>query len=246
MDPRFAPAWIAFAHTFAMEGEHDHAVTAYSTCTRMFLGSHLPLLFIGMEQIVLSNHQLADEALHAAHAACDSDPLLINELGVMAFTRGEYQKAAQLFERSLELAQITQSSERSWTATYLNLGTCFRKLKDYEKAKKNYQRVLEIEPQHRQGLGFLGMVYHFQDEVDRAIVKYHEALSIDPINNHIIELLNLALESNIACGSWERVYPGGEEAFRDMMASLKNKFTKKGVEARPGDGNRSEEAMNVG
>lgn len=39
MDPRFAPAWIAFAHTFALEGEHDHAVTAYSTCARMFTGS---------------------------------------------------------------------------------------------------------------------------------------------------------------------------------------------------------------
>lgn len=38
MDPRFGPAWIAFAHTFAKEGEHDHAVTAYSTCARMFAG----------------------------------------------------------------------------------------------------------------------------------------------------------------------------------------------------------------
>ena len=51
--------------------------------------SHLPLLFVGMEQIVLSNHALADEALNAANAACDSDPLLMNELGVMAFTHGE-------------------------------------------------------------------------------------------------------------------------------------------------------------
>jgi anaphase-promoting complex subunit 6 len=38
MDPRFAPAWIAFAHTFAFEGEHDHAVIAYSTSARMFTG----------------------------------------------------------------------------------------------------------------------------------------------------------------------------------------------------------------
>jgi hypothetical protein len=51
--------------------------------------SHLPLLFVGMEQIMLSNHSLADEALNAAYAACDGDPLLINELGVMAFTHGE-------------------------------------------------------------------------------------------------------------------------------------------------------------
>lgn len=38
MDPRSAPAWLAFAHTFALEGEHDHAVTAYSTCSRLFPG----------------------------------------------------------------------------------------------------------------------------------------------------------------------------------------------------------------
>ena len=42
-----------------------------------------------MEQIVLSNHPLADEALNAANVACDGDPLLMNELGVMAFTHGE-------------------------------------------------------------------------------------------------------------------------------------------------------------
>ena len=89
MDPRFAPAWVAFAHTFAAEGEHDHAITAYSTCTRLFQGSHLPLLFVAMEHIRLSNLSLADEALFAAHSICDTDPLLLNEMGVMAFTRGE-------------------------------------------------------------------------------------------------------------------------------------------------------------
>ncbi|KAF9223525.1 TPR-like protein [Gyrodon lividus] len=249
MDPRFGPAWVAFAHTFAMEGEHDHAVTAYSTCVRMFVGSHLPLLFVGMEQMVLSNHPLADEALNAANSACDTDPLLINELGVMTFTRGDFQCAADLFRRSLDLAQVTQSSQKSWTTTYLNLGTCYRKLKNFELAKANYKQVLEIEPQHPQGLGFMGMVYHHLEDIDQAIVKYHEALSVDPINGHLIELLNLALESNAACGSWEKVYPGGEEAFRGMMASLKIKFNekpKKAGEARTDEPSRSEDSMNVG
>jgi anaphase-promoting complex subunit 6 len=38
MDSRHAPGWIAFAHTFAKEGEHEHAITAYSTCARLFKG----------------------------------------------------------------------------------------------------------------------------------------------------------------------------------------------------------------
>lgn len=110
MDPRFAPAWIAFAHTFTLEGEHDHAVTAYSTCVRMFTGyaphytfeyllltltigrvlsSHLPLTFVGMEHIILSNYSQADEAFLAANAMCDGDPLLANERGIMAYNYGE-------------------------------------------------------------------------------------------------------------------------------------------------------------
>ncbi len=51
--------------------------------------SHLPLMFVGMEHILLSNYRLADEALDAAYSMCDGDPLLINERAVMAFNHGE-------------------------------------------------------------------------------------------------------------------------------------------------------------
>jgi anaphase-promoting complex subunit 6 len=49
----------------------------------------MSLLFIGMEQITLSNFPAADEALAAAHSMCKGDPLLINERGVMAFNHGK-------------------------------------------------------------------------------------------------------------------------------------------------------------
>ncbi|KAF7973502.1 hypothetical protein HWV62_15008 [Athelia sp. TMB] len=249
MDPRFGPAWIAFAHTFALESEHDHAVTAYSTCARMFTGSHLPLMFVGMEHIMLSNHAMADEALNAANQICDGDPLLINERAVMAFNHGEYERATQLFREALDLAQVTQSSQKTWTTTYLNLGTCYRKLKRYEDAQVQYERVLEIEPQHSQALAFLGMVYHLLDATDKAIVKYHEALSVDPINGHVIELLNLALESDTA--KWhvgKHSFPGGEEAFEKAMVALKAKYSQYAArDANPeggsGDGDVSIESV---
>ncbi|TFK75155.1 TPR-like protein [Pluteus cervinus] len=196
MDPRFGPAWIAFGHTFALEGEHDHAVTAYSTCARMFTGSHLPLMFVGMEHIMLSNYALADEALNAAHVMCDGDPLLINERGVMTYNHGDYEQAAKLFEEALELAQVTQTAQKAWATTYLNLGTCYRKLRRLEEAKTTYRKVLELDNRNANALGFLGMVYHLMGDLSNAIVRYHEALSIDPINAHILDLLNMALESS--------------------------------------------------
>lgn len=51
--------------------------------------SHLPLMFVGMEHIMLSNFSQADEALEAAYTMCDGDPLLLNEQGVMAYNHEE-------------------------------------------------------------------------------------------------------------------------------------------------------------
>ncbi|KAM6504448.1 cell division control protein 16 [Amanita muscaria] len=227
MDPRFAPAWIAFGHTFALEGEHDHAVTAYSTCTRMFTGSHLPLMFVGMEHIMLSNYALADEAFNAANAMCDGDPLLLNERGVMAYNHGDYGTAAALFQEALDLAQVTQTSRKSWATTHVNLGTCYRKLHRLEEAKANYQRVLELEPYHSTALGFLGMVFHLLGDLDKAIVKYHEALSMDPINAHILELLNIALEQT-AIG----IPKTGNMGFKQKAQDIKNKYASSAHELR--------------
>ncbi len=53
------------------------------------LSTHLPLMFIGMEHLTLSNTSLAEESLSAARHMCDTDPLLINELGVLAFSQGK-------------------------------------------------------------------------------------------------------------------------------------------------------------
>ncbi|TFY83527.1 hypothetical protein EWM64_g474 [Hericium alpestre] len=218
MDPRFGPAWIAFAHTFAFEGEHDHAVTAYSTCARMFTGSHLPLMFVGMEHIILSNYAQATEALNAANTMCDGDPLLMNERGVMAFNRQQYDEAAAMFQQALDLAQVTQGSQKSWATTYLNLGTCFRKLGRLEEARDAYVRVLEIDNRSAPALGFLGLVYHLMDRLHDAIMKYHEALSINPINGHVLDLLNLALETGADEGMFGMSGPpGGETAWEDRM-----------------------------
>jgi tetratricopeptide (TPR) repeat protein len=90
IDSRFGPSWIAFAHSYAFEGEHDQAITAYSTALRHFQGTHLPLLFIGMQYLGLANVALAQEYLEAAKKGCEDDPLVMNELGVVADANGQY------------------------------------------------------------------------------------------------------------------------------------------------------------
>ncbi|KZV72988.1 TPR-like protein [Peniophora sp. CONT] len=220
MDPRFGPAWIAFAHTFALEGEHDHAITAYSTCARMFTGSHLPLMFVGMEHLILSNETPALEALNASLSMCNSDPLLLNEIGVMQFTKNDFEGAAKMFMRALDHAQVTQNSQASWATTYLNLGTCYRKLGNLDAAEKTYLRVLEIDSHSRHALGYLGLVHHLQGRIEDAIVRYHEALSTNPLNMHLLDLLALALDASADNGLFSKT------ADEDFAARMRASSTK--------------------
>jgi len=126
IDSRFAPAWIAFAHSFAYEGEHDHAITAYSTSARLFQGSHLPLLFTGMEHLQLSASSLAEEYFRAAEAINAADPLLLNELGVVAYNKEDYAQAVLYFKRAIQTAKEMQGVASIWAVTHCNLGHAYR------------------------------------------------------------------------------------------------------------------------
>ena len=52
---------------------------------RLFPGTHLPNLFLGMQHLQMNNLNLLEEYLLASYHICNSDPLLLNELGVINF-----------------------------------------------------------------------------------------------------------------------------------------------------------------
>jgi anaphase-promoting complex subunit 6 len=39
-----------------------------------------------------------------------------------------YEKAAELFSEAIRVAEVVQGSMQVWAATFVNLGTCYRKL----------------------------------------------------------------------------------------------------------------------
>lgn len=141
MDPHFGPAWIGFAHTFAAEGEHDQAISAYSTAARLFQGTHLPQLFLGMQHLQLNNVTLADEYLTTAFELCKSDPLLLNELGVVFYHKDCLNEAVAMFHKALDIAEDIESNPKAWVATRANLGHAYRRLGRFEEALQQFSTV---------------------------------------------------------------------------------------------------------
>jgi anaphase-promoting complex subunit 6 len=194
MDAHFGPAWIGFAHTFAAEGEHDQAISAYSTAARLFMGTHLPQVFLGMQNHALNNMTLADEFLKTAYGLCKTDPLLLNEMGVVYYHQDRPLDAVKLFVRALEVAEDIDSEPTAWLAARTNLAHAYRRAKRYAEAMEQFDEVLRLGGKNAAVFSAKGLVFLELGQPEEAIVVLHQALAIHPQDPIATELLNKALE----------------------------------------------------
>lgn len=236
MDPHFGPAWIGFAHTFAAEGEHDQAISAYSTAARLFQGTHLPQLFLGMQNLQLNHMTLAQEYLNAAHQLCQSDPLLLNELGVVFYHQDHLDYAITIFERALHIARDIDSDPKAWIATRANLGHAYRRQRKWEPALDEFEEVLRQGGRDAGIFCAKGLVLLEMGRTADAVVAFHEALAVSPQDPIATDLLAKALEENSQGQGWGGLGGGGDgspvddgvdEAFEGVLERRK-------MEAREG------------
>jgi anaphase-promoting complex subunit 6 len=200
MDPHFGPAWIGFAHTFAAENEHDQAISAYSTAARLFMGTHLPQLFLGMQNLLLNNMTLADEFLKTAYGLCKADPLLLNEIGVVCYHQDKLDEAEQWFIRALQTVREIDSEPSAWISTQANLGHTYRRQGKWDEALFHFDEVLRQGGKDPQVFSAKALVMMEMRNASEAVIVLHEALAIAPQDPIATELLNKALEETAENG----------------------------------------------
>lgn len=197
LNPNFGHAWIGFAHTFAAEGEHEQAISAYAFAARLFPGSHLPNLFLGMQHLQMNNLNLSEEYLIVSSQICNSDPLVLNELGVINFYKNDLMKAELYFQEALGAAKHLNSDSKIWISIHANLGHVFRKGNRPYKALECFNQVLKISHTNDSNiLSAMGLIYLKLGNVFKAIDTLHDALAISPSDPVASDLLKRALESN--------------------------------------------------
>ncbi|KAG9286813.1 hypothetical protein G9A89_012363 [Geosiphon pyriformis] len=197
MDSRCGAAWVGFGHSFAVESEHDQAITAYSTAARLFQGSHLPSLFIGMQHLLANNFVAAEEYLFTSVQICGGDPLALNELGVLCYHKNQLNEAISYFEQALELVEATKSRAHVWETTWMNLGHAYRKMAKLDMAESYFQKVSAMSPPNASALSAIGYIYHIKENYPQAAIYYHEALGIRPSDPITQDLLGKCLESMV-------------------------------------------------
>lgn len=193
MKSTLAPAWIGFGHTFAAEKEHEHAIAAYATAERLFPGSHMPNMFLGIQHMMLNNLPVAYEYLNASYAICDSDPLLLNELGVVAFQQGDLSHAESFFVKAVRVADSIGADKSAWISLSANLGHVYRRQGKYNDALECFHQVLSSSSADSQVYTAIGAIYLMSSNYLEAIENFHKALSINNRDQIADEFLQLAM-----------------------------------------------------
>jgi len=161
-------------HILVAEGEMVFVQTFVNECG-------IELQFLGFLDAFVS---LSERAL--GYAAEDSkwEATLLGNLGLIYLTRGDLDKAEQMFKKSLEIDEKLGLLE-GMANQYGNLGVIYLRCGELDKAEEMYNKVLEIEDKlgHWDRIGTvygnLGVIYKRREDLDKAEQMYIKSLEID-------------------------------------------------------------------
>uniref|UniRef100_W5M4B4 Cell division cycle 16 homolog (S. cerevisiae) n=1 Tax=Lepisosteus oculatus TaxID=7918 RepID=W5M4B4_LEPOC len=214
LERNFGPAWIAFGHSFAVESEHDQAMAAYFTASKLMKGCHLPMLYIGLEYVLTNNSKLAEKFFSQALSIAPEDPFVMHEVGVVAFQNGDWKMAEKLyFSVRYSVTQVSlKVNVDKWEPLLNNLGHVCRKLKKYDQALEYHRQALVLIPQHASTYAAIGYVHSLMGDFESAIDYFHTALAVKRDDAFSVTMLGHCIE----------MYIGDEEAY--IGTDLKDKL----------------------
>ena len=200
LDANFAPAHIAFGHSFATEGEHDQAISAFSKAARVMKGSHIPLMQLGREYYITGSHATAIRFMKTALATSPNDPSLVQEVGVMLTNAGNLDKAVKYFNHALSCLRLADPhmTIRDWEPVYNNLAHVYRKQKKYSLALEMHHKALNVSPKEPSTLTGIAFVHLLQGSYEEAVDYCSQSLQYRHEDQFTIDLLKTASEELVS------------------------------------------------
>jgi anaphase-promoting complex subunit 6 len=200
LDENFGPAHLAFGLSFATEGEHDQAISAFSRAARVMRGSHLPLMELGREYHATGASATAVRFMKSALSISPEDPSLLQEIGVMLTNAGNHEKAAKYFLRALSCLRAADPhmTVRDWEPVYNNLAHVYRKLNRLDQSLQMHHRALTISPKEPTTLTAIAFVHLLKGDLESAIDYCSRSLLVRREDPFTIEVLKTASEELIS------------------------------------------------
>lgn len=210
-DPDCEIAWLCLILSFTNSAEWDQGLSALRKVIRRFPTSVSVSMFAlslhlksGSASLaapfiqLLAENQSPDLTFTKYHKVTITPTIsypdllfVIHERGVASLMEGDVTQATHDFKDVIE-----KSQERDLIgAASLNLGHCYRKMGDFDKAINCYEDALSYSTRTAEALASIGFSYHLKGERDEAILYYHRCLSIDSVHPFATKMLDIAVRT---------------------------------------------------
>lgn len=195
LDPNFGHAHIAFGLSFAAEGEHDQAISAFSSAARIMRGSHLPLLYLGKEYHLNGVVPTSTRFMKSAFDLCPRDPCLLQEIGFIVAGMGAYPKAERYFRQAIAQLQEVDAhfTLPAWEPVYNNFGHVLRKQGKLDEALKAHHNALQLQPSNCSTLTAIAFVHLLREDYVKTVEYAHESLKVKREDQFTLEVLHTAM-----------------------------------------------------
>jgi tetratricopeptide (TPR) repeat protein len=180
---------------------------------------------VNLGEVMLNQERTEEAAAHfrAAVEIRPQDPAAHLNLGSCERQRKNYVPALQEDQAVLRLT----SDKRLRSYALVNMGSDYRHLKDYDRAKESYEAALRVNPETARAFVGLGMLAQKNGEHNEAVKNYTRAVELEPSDVGYL-LLAQALQqsgqpaaSQAAMADARRVSPDFEraqQALRDLQS----------------------------
>mmetsp|Transcript_21739 Transcript_21739/g.19259 ORF Transcript_21739/g.19259 Transcript_21739/m.19259 type:complete len:162 (+) Transcript_21739:3-488(+) len=145
-----------------------------------------------MEYLRTNKLSTALIAFEQAQKINSNDCLVYNEKGVVFYKEKKYKEARELFEIAHNLCH--DQNCKTYETILLNLGHCYRKMKNFDKAIEYYEECLSINNKNPSTYFAVGYAYHLKKDFRQAMNCYNKANFLKSDDAFIKTLIQKVLE----------------------------------------------------
>ncbi len=187
-DQPFALAALASAHETTKR--YDAAIEVYKRIPR---DTPLQAAIDIRKSFNLNSLGKTEEArqlLEKVAAADPSDIKPLDALGNIMRSHKRYEEAIAYYDRAIKL--IDNPDRQHWTFFYAR-GTCYERLKQWDKAEVDLKKALELYPDQPLALNYLGYSWIDQNKnLEKGLELIEKAVAIKPDDGYIVDSLGWA------------------------------------------------------
>jgi protein O-mannosyl-transferase len=211
------------ALTYRQVGFWHDSETLWTHAVAVTKGNYIAHVNLGETFL---NQQRTEEAAVRFRAAVQirpGDPAAHLNLGTCERRNKHFGPALQEDQSVLRLT----SDKGLRTYALVNLGSDYRRLKDYPRAKENYEAALQLNPETARAFIGLGVLAEKTGEFDEAVKNYSRAVELEPSDVGYLLLSQALQQSGKAAASRstletaQRISPDfdrAQQAARDLLA----------------------------